>query len=106
MSFVKIKSWLTAMVTVATVALVGCGGGGGSGTPFVGPVTGSVAAIQVTFASGSVGNTVNATNIATVTAVDGNGRGVSGVAINLGVDNNATYTTNSSGAIATDQLAR
>ena len=51
MSFVKIKSWLAALVTVA---LVGCGGGGGdAGTPFIGGGGGSSSAANVDVKSSS-----------------------------------------------------
>lgn len=99
MSFVKFKSWLAGLVTVA---LVGCGGGGSGGTPFVGGDNpAGVAAVQVTFSAASVSNSGTATNVATVTVLDGNGRGMSGVAVNIGVDKNAAYTTGSTGAITT-----
>lgn len=69
MSFVKIKSWLTAMVTVATVALAGCGGGGSSGTPFVGgtdPGTSTASKVDVTSTNATLGDGSSAVTITAV----------------------------------------
>lgn len=102
MSFVKIKSWLAGLLALATLVLAGCGGGGSSGTPFVGGDSPSgVASVQVTFPAATVSNSGTVTNTATISVLDANGRGLSGVEVKIAVDNNATYTTGATGTITT-----
>jgi hypothetical protein len=96
MRFSSIKSWVASL---CLLALVACGGGGGGGDPVLGGGGGGVVttakSLQIKFSAKSVDNSGAQTVIATVTAVDVNGQGVSGVPVTLKVDKNATYTISS-----------
>ncbi|OYU98701.1 MAG: hypothetical protein CFE45_15495, partial [Burkholderiales bacterium PBB5] len=89
MSLKRIKAGLAGLLCLALVA---CGGGGSSsGTPIGGNPEG-VADVQIKFSAASVDNSGAQTNTATVTAIDGNGKGVSGIPLTIRVDSNATYS--------------
>lgn len=89
MSLKRIKAGLAGLLCLALVA---CGGGGSSsGTPIGGNPEG-VADVQIKFSAASVDNSGAQTNTATVTAIDGNGKGVSGIPLTIKVDSNATYS--------------
>jgi len=89
MSLKRIKASLAGLLCLALVA---CGGGGSSsGTP-IGSNPDGVADVQIKFSATSVDNSGTQTNTATVTAIDGNGKGVSGIPLAIKVDSNATYT--------------
>lgn len=96
MRFSSIKSWVASL---CMLALVACGGGGGAGDPVLGGGGGGVVttakSLQIKFSAKSVDNSGGQTVTATVTAVDANGQGVSGVPVTLKVDKNATYTITS-----------
>ncbi len=95
MRFSSIKSWVASL---CVLALVACGGGGGAGDPVLGGGGGAVTTakgLQIKFSAKSVDNSGAQTVTATVTAVDVNGQGVSGVPVTLKVDKNATYTISS-----------
>lgn len=99
MSFVKIKSWLAALVTVA---LVGCGGGGDAGTPFIGGGGGSSAAANVDVKSSS-STLGDGDSTVTITAVvkDGSNVALPGTTVtwesSVGSLTGAATTTDSTG---------
>jgi hypothetical protein len=93
------------LALLALIGLAACGGGGGSaGTPGVGGGSSGVADVVIVLSSDTIANTGAATVTATVTAVDGNRRGVSGATVSVAVDNNAVVsqsstTTDAAGAV-------
>lgn len=97
--------WKRLLSALAVLALAACGGGGGSaGTPINGPGgTVNVADLVIELASESVANSTTTGVAATITALDSNRRGVSGVAVAVAVDANAVVTTD---AATTDSAGK
>lgn len=100
------KTIRNGLAMLAVMGLTACGGGGGGGTPVLGGSTSttSPATLQVKFSAATVDNSGTVNNTATITALDANGKALSGVAVALSVNNNATFTTpgNTTGKTTTD----
>lgn len=98
--------WKRWLVLAAALALAACGGGGGnSGTPGVGPTNPSgVADIVIVMAKPTISNAATEPVTATITAVDGNRRGVSGATLDVAVDANAVVSTSATTTNASGQV--
>ena len=94
------------LALLALIGLAACGGGGSgnAGTPGLGGGGGSLADLVIVLSSDTIANTGAATVTATVTAVDSNRRGVSGVTVTVGVDNNAVVSQSSTTTDATGSV--
>ena len=100
MRFSSIKSWVASL---CVLALVACGGGGGAGDPLLGGGGVSASNLTITLPAATLANTIGATIVATVTAVDANNATLGNVPVTLLVSGGATVTA---GAEKTDANGR
>ena len=101
MSFAKFKSWVAGL---CVLALAGCGGGGSSGDPVLGGGTVNAANLTISLPAATLPNTVNATLVATVVAVDANNATLANVPVTLSVSGGATVTASDTKTDATGRV--